>query len=78
MEPLNTIAIQQFIAQVKGADAGNAREVKLDIKDAKRLALTMGEVMTRLSGQLEELLVKTASREDEVIEVKLDGGTGWK
>jgi hypothetical protein len=78
MEPLNTIAIQQFIAQVKGADAGNAREVKLDIKDAKRLALTMGEVMARLNGQLEELLVKTASREDEVIQVQMDGGTSWK
>ena len=51
MEPLNTIAIQQFIAQVKGADAGNAREVKLDIKDAKRLALTMGEVLQLLYGK---------------------------
>ena len=78
MEPLNTIAIQQFIAQVKGADEGNAREVKLDIQDAKRLALTMGEVMSRLNGDLEKLLIKTASREDEVIQVQMDGGSSWK
>lgn len=77
MEPLNTIAIQQFIAQVKGADAGNAREVKLNIQDAKRLAFTLGEVMSRLNGNLEQLLIKEASRE-EVIQVQLDGGTGWK
>ena len=60
MEPLNTIAIQQFIAQVKGADAGNAREVKLNIQDAKRLAFTLGEVMSRLNGNLEQLLIKEA------------------
>lgn len=78
MEPLNTIAIQQFISQVKGADAGNAREIKLDMQNAKRLAFTLGEVMSRLNGNLEELLIKQASREEEVIQVQLDGGTGWK
>ena len=78
MEPLNTAPIQQFLQQVKAADSGNAREVKLDIQNAKRLAFTLGEVMTRLNGNLEELLIKTASREDEVIQVQMDGGSGWK
>jgi hypothetical protein len=76
-EPINTAPIQQFIQQVKGADASKAREVKLDIQNAKRLAFTLGEVMTRLNGDLEALLVKQASSENEVIEVKLDGGSGW-
>lgn len=76
-EPINTTPIQQFLSQVKGADASKQREIRLDIDTAKRLAFTIGEVMTRLNGNLEELLIKQASRENEVIEVKLDGGNGW-
>jgi hypothetical protein len=77
VEPINTAPIQQFLSQVKGADSSNQREIRIDIQTAKRLAFTIGEVMTRLNGNLEELLIKQASREDEVIEVKLDGGNGW-
>lgn len=76
-EPLNTAPIQQFISQVKGADSSNQREIKIDIQSAKRLAFTLGEVMTRLNGNLEELLIRKSSGVDEVIEVKLDGGAGW-
>lgn len=77
-EPLNTAPIQQFISQVKGADSSNAREVKLDIQTAKRLAFCLGEVMTRLNGDLEQLLAKQASGDTEVIQVTMDGGSGWK
>lgn len=77
MDPLNTAPIQQFLSQVKGADSSNQREVKLDIQTAKRLAFTLGEVMTRLNGNLEELLIKKTSKEDEVIKVELDGGSGF-
>ena len=77
-EPLNTAPIQQFISQVKGADMSNAREVKLDLQTAKRLAFTLGEVMSRLNGNLEEIIIRQANREDEVIEVSMDGGSGWK
>lgn len=76
-EPLNTAPIQQFISQVKAADASKQREIRLDIQNAKRLAFTLGEVMTRLNGDLEALLAKNISGENEVIEVKLDGGSGW-
>lgn len=77
VEPINTAPIQQFLSQVKGADASNQREIRMDMQTAKRLAFTIGEVMTRLNGNLEELLIKQASRENEVIEVKLDGGNSW-
>ena len=60
-EPLNTAPIQQFISQVKSADSSQAREVKLNIQQAKRLAFTLGEVMTRLNGDLEKLLAKKNS-----------------
>ena len=77
-EPLNTAPIQQFIAQVKSADMGNSRDVKLDISTAKRLAFTLGEVMSRLNGNLEEIIIRKAEGTDEVIEVRMDGGGGWK
>ena len=77
-EPINTMAIQQFISQVKSADSSNQKEIRVDIKSARRLALTLGEVMTKLNGDLEALIIKQASREDEVIQVQLDGGSSWK
>lgn len=77
-EPLNTAPIQQFIAQVKSADMGKAREVKLDIQNAKRLAFTLGEVMSRLNGDLEKLLAKQGAGEDQVIQINMDAGSGWK
>ena len=77
-EPLNTAPIQQFISQVKSADMSNARDVKLDISNAKRLAFTLGEVMARLNGNLEEIIIRKAEGTDEVIEVRMDGGSGWK
>jgi hypothetical protein len=45
-EPLNTAPIQQFISQVKGADAGHAKEIKLNIQQAKSLAFTLGNEQT--------------------------------
>tara|TARA_E500000178_G_scaffold323191_1_gene348534 strand:- start:536 stop:781 length:246 start_codon:yes stop_codon:yes gene_type:complete len=76
-EPLNTAPIQQFISQVKSADASQAKEVKLTAQQAKRLAFTLGEVMARLNGDLETLISRKNSGDDEVIKVTMDGGTGW-
>jgi hypothetical protein len=76
-EPLNTVAIQQFISQVKSADASRAKDVTLDIQQAKRLAFTLGEVMTRMNGDLEALIIKQNNTEEETIEVRLDGGNTW-
>jgi hypothetical protein len=76
-EPLNTAPIQQFISQVKSADASQVKEVKLNIQQAKRLAFTLGEVMSRLNGDLEQIIARKNSGDDEVINVKMDGGTGW-
>ena len=78
VEPLNTIPLQQFIQQVKGADASKAKEVKLNIDQAKRLAFTLGEVMSRLEGDLERLVKEQTNSNDETIEVRLDGGSNWK
>lgn len=77
MTDINTVAIQQFITAVKGADAKRAKELRLDIDTAKKLAFTLGEVMTRMNGDLEQLL-KQKQAQDDVIQVQLDGGSNWK
>ena len=75
IEPLNTIPLQQFLNAVKAAEQGRAREVKLDIATAKTLAFTLGAVMSRLHGDLELLVAQSKNSDDEVIQVKLDGGS---
>jgi len=78
-EPLNTIPLQQFIQQVKSADASRAKEVKLTLDQAKNLAYTLGIVMSRLEGDLEKLLSSASNSSEEIIEVQLDGGgDNWK
>jgi len=75
-EPLNTASIQAFLQQVKSADASRAKDIRMDITQAKNLALTLGIVMARLNGDLEQLLVNKSNTE-ETVEVQLDGGSGW-
>ena len=76
-EPLNTVPIQQFISQVKSADASKAKEVKLTIEQSKRLAFTLGEVMARLNGDIEQILARKNSGADDVIQVNMDSGSNW-
>tara|TARA_B100001057_G_scaffold212677_1_gene212981 strand:- start:1281 stop:1520 length:240 start_codon:yes stop_codon:yes gene_type:complete len=76
-EPLNTAPIQQFISQVKSADAGQVKEVTINIQQAKSLAFTLGLVMSRLNGNLEEILARKASGADDVIQIKMDSGSNW-
>lgn len=78
VEPINTAPIQQFIQQVKSADAGRAKDIRLEMQNAKRLAFTLGEVLARLNGDLEKLLIDQARGENEVIQIQMDAGTGWK
>jgi len=77
-EPMNTAPIQQYLQQVKAADASQQKDIRLDIQSAKRLAFTLGEVMARLNGDLEKLLISQSSGANETIEVRLDGGGNWK
>lgn len=80
-DPLNTLPIQQFIQQVKSADNSKARDFKMSIEQAKNLAFTLGIVMGRLNGDLEKLVASSGDSgisDDTEIEVRLDGGVGWK
>ena len=75
LEPLNTIPLQQFLNAVKAAENSRAREVKIDIANAKNLAFTIGIVMSRLHGDLEKLVAESKSNDNETIEINLDGGS---
>ena len=77
-EPINTMPIQQLIQMVKVAEQSRAKEVRLDIVQAKTLAFTLGEIMARLHGDLEKLLDEKVDKlqQDQVIEVNMDSG-GW-
>lgn len=76
-KPLNTAPIIQFIQQVRSADLGNAKEVKLNMQNAKRLGFALGEVMARLEGDLEEILAAKSQSPTETIEITMDGGNNW-
>jgi hypothetical protein len=76
-EPLNTAPIQTYLQQVKSADLSNAKEIKLPIAQAKVLAYTLGIVMSRLNGDLEQLLARKNSGADDVIQINMDGGNKW-
>lgn len=77
-EPINTFPLQQFIQQVKAADSSNTKEVKLTIQQAKSIAFTLGEVMTRLNGDLEKLLIKKNDNSEEIIQVQIGSSSDWK
>ena len=77
-EPLNTASITQFLNQVKSADASRAKDIRMDIQQAKNLAFTLGLVMTRLNGDLEQILAKKSSGDDELIQIQIgSANSGW-
>lgn len=73
--PINTVPLQQFIQQVKMADLSQQKEIKLDIRTAKQLAFTIGEVTSKLTQDYENLFhALKSSKNTEIVEVQLDGG----
>ena len=42
------------------------------------LAFTLGEVMARLNGDLEKILVTKGSGADDIIQINMDAGSNWK
>lgn len=78
--PISTIPVLQFINQVKSADLSKQREIRMDIDTARQLALTLGMVMSRLEGEMElqiQKLLSERSTTQDIVTVKLDGGSGW-
>lgn len=76
-DPINTAPIQLFIQQVKAADNGKQKEIRMDINTAKNLAFTLGIVMARLNGDLEKFVKENASSNEDVVDISMDGGNNW-
>ncbi len=55
------------------ADLSQQKEIKLDIKTAKTLAFTLGEVTAKLTQDYDNL-VHILKNTNDIIEVELDGG----
>ncbi|MDB4331057.1 hypothetical protein N9993_00770 [bacterium] len=78
-EPLNTAPLQQFIKQVQAAENSRAKEVRMDIAQAKNLAFALGIVMSRMHGDLEKFVKENASgASDDIIKVEIGSGGEWK
>lgn len=76
MKQINTLPIETFLDKARIANKTGQKTVVLDIKDAVSLADSLALVMTRLTGKLDEALVRK-SEEVQIVEVQMDGG-GFK
>ncbi len=57
------------------ADMNQQKEIKLDIRTAKQLALTVGEITSKLTQDYENLLhALKNSNDNATVEIQLDGG----
>ena len=77
-EAINIIPIQKYIQQVKVADAGQHKEIRMTMQEAKNLMYALSTVMANQQGRLEQLIIDNKCNADEVVTVTMDGGTGWK
>jgi hypothetical protein len=75
---INTYPIQQFIELVKHAEISQKKVIMLEIKVARNLALTLGEVTAKLYQDYDNL-IKTMqnSNYNDIVEIRMDGG-GFK
>jgi len=72
MKQLNTLPIEDFLHKTRVAIKSNQKNLTLTIKEATDLQNSLAVVMTRLSGEIDQLIA--ASQKSENIEVKMNGG----
>jgi len=77
--PINTNPLVKFIQDIKQANNSRQKEIRLPIDQANTIALTLGQVMSRLEGDLELLVAAYAekSNNDQEIVINLDGGSNF-
>lgn len=76
MKQINTLPIEMYLEKARIANKSGQKTLVLDIKDAVALSDSLAVVMTRLTGQLEDLIAQTqrTQPQEEVIQVSMDGG----
>jgi len=73
-KPINTVPLQQFIQQVKAAELANQKELRIDIKSAKLLALAIAEISAKLIEDMDELMSRLQQANNGDITIRMDGG----
>jgi hypothetical protein len=71
MKQLNTIPIEDFLDTVRVAIKSNQKNVTLSIKEATDLQNSLSVVMTRLSGQLDDIATNNTNA---TVSINMDGG----
>jgi len=69
---LNTLPIEDFLDKTRIAIKSNQKSVNLTIKEATDLQNSISLVMTRLSGNLDQIM--SENQVPNKIEIKVDGG----
>jgi hypothetical protein len=72
MRQLNTLPIEDFLDKARIAIKSNQKTVTLSIKEVTDLQNSLSIVMTRLSGELDNI-VANGSPLSDVVSVKMDG-----
>ena len=73
MKPLNTLPIEDYLNKARIAVKSGQKTLVLDIKEAQSLADSLAVAMTRLSGELDQI-VANGTADPGVTQVKMDGG----
>ena len=72
---INTIPITQFIQQVRSAELGQTKEIKMTLPQARMLSYALTDVLTKLTRDYETLFHDLKrSIGEEVVTVAMDGG----
>lgn len=75
MTYLNTLPIEQFLDKARVAIRSNQKNLSLPISEVQSLHDSLAIVMTRMSGQLDQILNAPRAAEPTTTSVKMDGGT---
>lgn len=73
MKQLNTLPVEDFLEKTRIAIKTKQKTVNLTIKEATDLQNSLSIIMTRLAGELDQVLANAPQQSDK-IEVKVDGG----
>ena len=72
MKQLNTLPIESFLEKARIALRSNQRNLTLTIDEVTNLQNSLSVVMTRLTGEIDQIL---ASGQNSNTDVKIDGGS---
>ena len=71
MKQLNTLPIEDFLDRTRIAIKSNQKNLTLSIKEATDLQNSLAVVMTRLTGELDQI---SAEKTPEIVTISMDGG----